>query len=72
MTAWREQPGTDGTIEHYLEGRQQAAVVQVDHALKRTVISVVHIVDGTDPATVDRCRRRAEDLLVTANKGNRR
>lgn len=71
MTAWQQRPGDDGTIEHLLEGRQHGALVQVDPGLRRTVISVVHIVDGTDPGTVDRCKRRAEDLLAAANRRRR-
>lgn len=72
MPRWEEKPPADGLVEHELDGGRYGALVRVDPANRRTVISVAVVVDGTDPATVDRCKRHAEDVLAVANGGRRR
>ena len=69
MPRWETKDLGDGHLRHELDGRRMGAMVDVDPAIRRTVISLALLVDGTDQATVDRCKVRAEQLLATANRG---
>lgn len=69
MPRWESITLGDGTVRHELNG--QRAGVRV-HALpdeRATIVYVVVQVDGTDEATVDRCKIRAEQLLIAAQRG---
>jgi hypothetical protein len=71
MPAWQEHSAGDGVVEHTLDAGRMGARIVVDVAIRRTVLSVALLVDGTDEATVDRCKRRAEELLVAGQKAPR-
>lgn len=71
MPAWVTTPAPDGhvgRIHHELIGDRIGAIVEVDEVAKRTVINVALVVDGIDEATVQRCKGRAERLLVEAQR----
>ena len=70
MPAWTSRPaGPEGQVKHELDGQHIGAHVLVDPLRRITVVSVAMAVPGTDDATVDRCKERAERLLIEARRG---
>jgi hypothetical protein len=68
MPAWTTTALDDGQTRHELDGDRFRAMVLVDPAIRRTVISVAIVVLGTDEATVQRCKDRAERLLIEVQR----
>lgn len=64
MPRW-EQPVAG---RHELNGSRVGARVTVMAEERLTLVTVVLVVDGTDEATVDDCKRQAERLLVEAQR----
>lgn len=70
MPMWSDpQPAEDGQVRYQLDGHRIGAMVNVMPAERLTLVTVALAVDGTDEATVDRCKQRAEQLLVEAQRG---
>lgn len=64
MPRWESIDLGEGRIRHQLDGRRSGVRVDVMPADKLTLIVTVQAIDGTDPATVDRAKQRAERLLI--------
>jgi hypothetical protein len=67
MPVWTTRPIDDGE-RHQLLGNRVLANVDVLPADRSTVINVVLLVPGTDEATVQRCKDRAERLLIEVQR----
>ena len=66
---WEQRELPAGLVEHELMGEKSGASVTIDPGRRVAVISVAFVVPGTDEATIERCKRRAEDVLSFAQRG---
>lgn len=66
MPRWEDVEQRDGTTVSQLDGARAGVRVHPMPAEGATLVYVALAVDGTDAATIELCKRRAERLLAEA------
>ena len=71
MPRWEATTLEDRSVRDELRGSTAYVRVHPMPDEKLTLVYLAMVVEGTDAATIDRCQRRAEQLLSEAQRGVR-